>query len=751
MGKGWKFRAGRRLLAGVSAGCLWAATEGPALAAGAPLIERIVVTASYLDAWDTPGSVQYIAPEDLDRFDYGDIHRVLRLAPGVYLQEEEGYGLRPNIGLRGSGTDRSSRIALMEDGILVAPAPYAAPSAYYFPSTPRIHAVEVSKGPAAIKYGPLTTGGAINLFSTPIPGTPGGFLSAQAGSFSSYRVHAYAGGFTSIEGGWEIGGLAEGLWDETGGFKELDGGGDTGYRIADGVLKLALRTPSDVELPQALEFKLQRSNQDSDETYLGLTLADFAADPYRRYRASRLDHLDVDHRLYQLTHRVDLSGNIDVTTTAYYTETDRAWYKLNDVRNGGTSYVALNAVLADPAAYPTAYANLAGAAGYVGANDALRVRNNNRTYYAQGIQSVLALDFATGGIAHGLEFSARYHEDEEDRFQNDDRYRMDNGRLVLTTAGAPGTQDNRIGSASAWAFYLRDEMEIGNVTVTPGLRHERIELTQKNYGTGDPARTGANLTVRGQALEVWLPGIAAMWDVDGDWSLFAGVHRGFSNPAPGSTADAETSTNWEAGARFAQGGLSAEAIAFFSDYDNLVGTCTASTGGGCTIGDQFDGGAVHVYGLEAVARWDLGAAIGLGVALPLHAVYTITGTSFRSSFTSAYGPWGTVAKGDELPYLPRHQWTFGAGVAGEGWRADVLINHAGEARETAGSGPVPASERIDARTLVDVAGAVDLADGLRLKGSVENLFDEVYNAGFSPAGARPGKPRAFWIGIESTF
>ncbi|MDH4072974.1 MAG: TonB-dependent receptor plug domain-containing protein, partial [Gammaproteobacteria bacterium] len=128
-----------------------------------PLLDEITIIGHRRQPADVPGSAHLIDHEALQVYMESDVMRVLRTVPGVYLQEEDGFGLRPNIGIRGSGLDRSARIALLEDGVLIAPAPYSAPAAYYFPTQRRMHALEVLKGPASVAVGPKTTGGAVNL------------------------------------------------------------------------------------------------------------------------------------------------------------------------------------------------------------------------------------------------------------------------------------------------------------------------------------------------------------------------------------------------------------------------------------------------------------------------------------------------------------------------------------------------------------------------------------------------------------
>jgi Fe(3+) dicitrate transport protein len=147
----------------------------------AEFFEEITIIGNTERARKMPGSAHFISDDELEVFNYADIQQILRKVPGVNLQLEDGYGLRPNIGIRGVQTERSSRIMLLEDGVPIAPAPYAASSAYYFPTAGRMYSMEVLKGPAAITEGPNTIGGAINMISTPIPEQAEGKVIAEIG------------------------------------------------------------------------------------------------------------------------------------------------------------------------------------------------------------------------------------------------------------------------------------------------------------------------------------------------------------------------------------------------------------------------------------------------------------------------------------------------------------------------------------------------------------------------------------------
>lgn len=700
-------------------------------------LERVMVIGSSEKAKDITGSAHYIGEEELDKYNYNDINRVLRQVPGVNIQEEEGYGNRPNIGLRGGRSERSADITLMEDGVLIAPAPYAAPSAYYFPRVDRMEAVEVRKGSSTIKFGPRTTSGAVNLISSSIPSKAKGDALLAYGSDNTQRAQLNYG---NTHG--RFGYVIDLGHEATDGFKSIDTvGGDTGFSIQDVMAKFRVTSDPSADMYQHLEFKIGATEEDSDETYLGLTQADFDANPHRRYAASQKDNMDADHQQYQIRHYIEPAENWDVTTTLYRNEFARNWYKLDSATIGGAKLGISSAI--DSAAYLAALKGETNLAG--DANNNLKVRANNRKYYSQGIQSNIGHQFKTGKAKHDAEFGIRYHYDEEDRFQHEDIYSITNGVMALTTAGAPGSNADRVGSAKATALFLQDEIKLDKWTFVPGLRYEHIALERENRANGQVDKND---------LDVVVPGLGVSYQISDSTSVFGGVHKGFSPPGPSSNTsqNPEESINYEAGIRYNQGSLQTEAVAFFNDYDNLLGEETLSSGGGTGSGDQFNGGEVQVYGLELGLGYDLAALMkSPSYKYPVSINYTYTQAEFGSSFNSSFSEWGNVTDGDELPYIPQHQVYVSAGVEADKWLINASAKFVDEMRTVAGSGAIPSGSGTDAHVVVDLTAEYEVYKNTRLFTTLHNITDEEYVAARRPAGARPGAPRTILAGLKIKF
>jgi Fe(3+) dicitrate transport protein len=701
------------------------------------IYQRIMVVGDPERVDEIPGAAHIIGPMELKRQKQGldDIHRMLRQIPGVNIQEEEGYGLRPNIGMRGSGVDRSSKITLMEDGVLIAPAPYAAPSAYYFPTAGRMRSLEVRKGSSQIKYGPGTNGGVLNLVSSEIPKALSLDGKLGFGSDSAGQGHLNLGG-SHGNFGW----LVESYQVKTDGFKELDGGGDTGFYIGDYLAKLRFQTPPDSRIFQQFEVKLGATEQDSEETYLGLTDADFAINPNRRYAASQIDRFDSNHRQYQARYFVALPGGVDLTTIVYRNNFARNWFKLQSI--GGNS---ISRIFGDPATYAS---ELDTARGGDSDPDMLKVRANNRRYYSQGVQSVLGLQRRLGAAQHRFEFGFRYHEDEEDRLQHEDGFQMSAGRMARTSFGAPGSQSNRVSDAQAQSFFLQDEIQWNRWTVTPGIRYENIDLTRTDFSKNDPGRVSPT-RVRTNDVKVVIPGVGVNFDANRKVRLFGGIHKGFSPPGPGSNefTGAEDSINYEFGFGLGQTGFSTQLVAFYSDYDNLLGADTLAAGGQGT-GDLFNGGEARVVGMEASISYDLVSPLQPGFSLPVQIAYTVTDGEFRNAFESSFDPWGDVTVGDKLPYLPRHQFYASFGVRTRKWNAGFNTHWGSSMRTTAGQGSAPLLQRTDAYAVLNLSAEYELSQRASLFANLQNVANNRYIVARRPAGVRPGLPRLFMAGIH---
>jgi Fe(3+) dicitrate transport protein len=669
----------------------------------------------------------------LEQFEFDDIHRVLQSVPGVYIREEDGYGSRPNIGLRGATSERSSKIALMEDGVLIAPAPYSAPAAYYFPNVSRMTQVEVFKGPSAITYGPNTVGGAINMLSRSVNTKDSGELDLALGQQNYGKAHGH---YSKNIGNFGL--MLEGVHLRAEGFKTLSNDNNTGF-VKNEILAKAHYEFADDPYNQQVQVKAGYSEEVSHETYLGLTDVDFTDAPYQRYAASQNDKFDWEHLQMQGSHYIEINPDVTLLTQIYRRDFNRDWDRLNSF----VSSRSIDRILAAPETglNERFLRILKGETDSVTADETLILTLNDRTFYSQGIQSKLSWDSKLGEADITVDAGLRIHQDQVERFNRARYFDMVSGQLQYAGQTDEITTSNK-DTTTAIAAFVNSKIQLGNLHTSFGLRIENIEGESNNY----LAQTQQN-----NSDTVVLPGAGMFYQISPELGLVAGINKGFVPNSPGEASDIEPEESWnyELGLRASVANWQIEVISFFNDYSNLKGSCTFSSGCKTELDVEFNGGEVDIYGAELSANGQFEFANGL--TLPIKIAYTRTQSEFQSSFDSSFSQWGNVSVGDELAYLPENQFNLQVSLTGENWQLDLAYKYITEMSEAAGTGVELAGLMTSDISQIDLAAWYQINAALKIYAKLDNLTDETNIVSRRPFGARPSKPRQIILGAKYAF
>ena len=683
---------------------------------------------------DLAGSATVLSNEDLAKMVDTDIAKILSAVQGMYMRTEEGYGLRPNISIRGTAIERSGKVTIMEDGVLVAPSPYTSSAAYYFPTTGRIHAVEVLKGPAAVSQGPQTIGGAINLISTPIPETNSGRVVQELGHNGMSRTHAYYGGTQG-----NFGALVEVHEHSSDGFDSIANvGGDTGFDKSDLVLKARYESGN-----HSVTWKMVDLDETSNQTYVGLSQASFNEDPRMRYGATKYDTMMNDGEQSSLTYVGDFD-NFDVVFTSWSNDYHRDWFKVSDFNNNSDHGERddINELISD------ANNGSANAQAILDGQLAVQIeyKHNNRFYTNEGYQ----FNVSTQVGMHALTFGYRDMEDSESRVQAYEYadQAADGSLSALYGYVGLGGSNNRLRESSATSYYLEDTIDLGKLALTVGYRSEEYDQRHRRWDEG----AGPNLTAVRETIvrdtfaenDHTTSSFGATYDLNDNVVLVAGFHGGMT-PMFGS--DPEEADNMELGFRYSEGTSNVEAFYFSSDYSNLAAECTLVSGAACDANESavFSGGEAEVSGIEFS-----GSKIfeGDGVTYPVALSYTSTDATFNNSSESDY--FGVVAAGDDLPYIPSSSLSLVAGfVTDEGMSGNLRIISVGSSCSIAACG---AYNTIDSYRIVDLNLRQALNDSLDVYATLENVMNSEDIISRAPSeGARSQKPRTFKVGFSYNF
>ncbi|MGH9650393.1 MAG: TonB-dependent receptor plug domain-containing protein, partial [Terriglobales bacterium] len=304
-------------------------------------------------AQQVPGSLDVLDQKTLEGSRVFNVGEALRKVPGLNIRDEEGFGLRPNIGIRGLNPTRSTKVLLLEDGIPLSYAPYGDNATYYHPPVERYSSIEVLKGSGQILYGPSTVGGVINYLTPDAPSDFRGSLTLMGGN------RDYFEGTASVGGTWRnVGMLLYYLRKQGEGARE---------NIRPGVDDLNFKATTAIASRHALTFRTSYYHENSNLTYSGLRLSEYLADP--RQNPFRNDFFYGNRVGVSLTHSFLLNADTTLVTNLYGSHFDRDWWRQSSNSNQRPNDSA------DPAC-----------GGMANLNTTCGIEGRIRSYYVWGIE-----------------------------------------------------------------------------------------------------------------------------------------------------------------------------------------------------------------------------------------------------------------------------------------------------------------------------------------------------------------------------
>lgn len=716
------------------------------------MMEQVVVSGSRIGMLRyLPGSASTLSQRDLAAISPLSGNEVLRSVTGIHVVEEEGAGLRTNIGVRGLDPDKSRNVLILEDGIPVALGPYGEPEMYYTPSIDRMTGIEVLKGSGSILYGPQTVGGVINYITADPPAESSGFADFSGGHGGHYTGQLGYGN-TYGNTGFTVNYLR----------RQAENLGPTEFTLNDinAKFKFGASPRSNIMV------KMGIYDESSNSTYVGLTQYMFEAGGYDHSRIAPDDHLAVRRYSLGVTHNFMANDNFRFNTTAYAYTTTRDWKRQDFTHDPDASN--LTGVQWGNGEIPGGALFLRNSTG-----------NRNRQFEVAGLEARLSYRYAWAGMDNVIDAGSRIHYE-----------RAYEQRVNGSDAGAISgdLRDDEIRTGHALSSWAQNKLFISDrLSFTAGLRAEFLEyernILRNNFND-------VNILNNTTVAEV-IPGTGINYNFSDQTGLFAGVHRGFAPPrikdaisSDGTDLqlDAEKSWNYEVGMRTGLSTLAGlEMTVFMMDFSNQVIPVSESSGGAGT--GYINGGRTQHRGVEGELTLHISEMTGMRGALSVGLNSTFTRSVFTSdrlvkqcTHNNGEGleeTWVNV-KGNHTPYAPGmlasgflhyeaaggYGFRLGGNFTGRQYTDVLNTGSVVEWFEMAENNPghnyvqATANGRIGMLPeffVANASGWYSLNSGLRLNLSVKNIFNERYISSRRPQGIRVGLPRMVNAGVSYNF
>jgi vitamin B12 transporter len=157
-------------------------------------LEPVVVTATRMEtpSSEVASSVTVITSEEIENKQKTTVLEVLRSVPALDVVQQGGAGQQTSVFIRGA---KSEHTLIMIDGVELND-PITPGRSYDFAhlTTDNIERIEIIRGPQSTLYGSDAIGGVINIITQKGKGKPAFFVSAEGGSFDTFRESAGGSG-----------------------------------------------------------------------------------------------------------------------------------------------------------------------------------------------------------------------------------------------------------------------------------------------------------------------------------------------------------------------------------------------------------------------------------------------------------------------------------------------------------------------------------------------------------------------------
>lgn len=647
--------------------------------------------------------------------------QVFARIPGANFWENDGTGVQLGIATRGLNPNRSWEFNVRQNGYDISSDVFGYPEAYYTPPMEAVERVDFIRGASALQFGPQF-GGLLNfhLKHGPVDRTLAVESRQTFGSYGLFNTFNSVGGTsgaTRYYGAFQHR-RADG-WRDFGDFEQTFILGRTSYAISPTLTLHADVTWFGYELRQPA----------------GLTDAQFAANPRQSVRAR--NWFAIDWFVPALTVDWKPSEETQSTTQLFWVRGSRDSVGILSGPNVADPGNTDRSVLLDD------YSNL-------------------------GIETRLRHDWQAFGATHTLATGARAYLGRTDRAQGAGT----NGSDANFTFTDPTNLDNDFEFETRnLALFAENLFRIGDsVTVTPGVRFERIEMEANgDYRIGGgPARATQNQEFN---RSVVLPGLSASWQAHPSMQLYGGIAANYralhfndirvTNPVQATNPNAKDSTGWvaEAGVRGGRGNwLRYDVGVFEIRYNDRFGTRAITPAeiiafglpGTVTtlrtnIADARTRGIESYLELDVLRALDADSPVGLSV---FNSTALINSRYLNGTF-----------RGNRLELAPAAVIRTGSTL--DLWNTSLTLQHSSTSRQfsDAGNTIAPNSSgtngQVPAYEVWDFSIRHRFTERFSIEGSINNLLDEAYftrrAGGYPGPGIVPAEGRTFSITAVLNF